>query len=150
MAAHRQDADARFKPGQTPGTRHTWRTGNHPPPPSVIQSSVPDAPRRKRATTSPSGSLRICMTASCNARSRTTGGETSRRQWRCTGWWRGGGKRPHASIMSSFSGPAAASTDPDETTIDRVELITRAELMRRNTRHNLPPEINALIAVSAG
>jgi len=36
-----------------------------------------------------------------------------------------------------------------EITIDRVELITRAELMRRNTRHNLPPELNALISTKA-
>lgn len=45
--------------------------------------------------------------------------------------------------------PGMASTDPDEITIDRVELITRAELMRRNTRHNLPPELNALISTKA-
>lgn len=45
--------------------------------------------------------------------------------------------------------PGMASTDPDEITIDRLELITRAELMRRNTRHNLPPELNALISTKA-
>lgn len=45
--------------------------------------------------------------------------------------------------------PGMASTDPDEITIDRVELISRAELMRRNTRHNLPPELNALISTKA-
>ena len=45
--------------------------------------------------------------------------------------------------------PGMASTDPDEITIDRVELITRAELMRRNTRHNLPPDLNALISTKA-
>ena len=45
--------------------------------------------------------------------------------------------------------PGMASTDPDMITIDRVELITRAELMRRNTRHNLPPELNALISTKA-
>ena len=45
--------------------------------------------------------------------------------------------------------PGMASTDPAEITIDRVELITRAELMRRNTRHNLPPELNALISTKA-
>lgn len=45
--------------------------------------------------------------------------------------------------------PGMASTDPDEITIDRVELITRAELMRRNTRHSLPPELNALISTKA-
>lgn len=45
--------------------------------------------------------------------------------------------------------PGMATTDPDLITIDRVELISSAENMRRNTRHNLPPEINALIAVKA-
>lgn len=45
--------------------------------------------------------------------------------------------------------PGMASTDPDEITIDRLEMITRAELMRRNTRHNLPPELNALISTKA-
>ena len=29
--------------------------------------------------------------------------------------------------------------------LDNLELITRAELMRRNTRHRLPPELNAVI-----
>ena len=38
-----------------------------------------------------------------------------------------------------------ATTDPALITIDRVELITRAELMRRNTRHNLPEEIKELV-----
>ena len=46
--------------------------------------------------------------------------------------------------------PAWPAPTPDEITIDRVELITRAELMWRNTRHNLPPEINALIAGKPG
>jgi hypothetical protein len=29
--------------------------------------------------------------------------------------------------------------------LDNLELVTRAELMRRNTRHRLPPELNAVI-----
>lgn len=45
--------------------------------------------------------------------------------------------------------PGMASTDVDAITIDAVELISRAELMRRNTRHNLPPELNALIWTKA-
>jgi hypothetical protein len=45
--------------------------------------------------------------------------------------------------------PGMASSDPDMITIDRVELISRAELMRRNTRHSLPPELNALISTKA-
>lgn len=38
------------------------------------------------------------------------------------------------------------STERDRITIDAVELVSRAELMRRNTRHNrYPPEVNRLI-----
>lgn len=33
--------------------------------------------------------------------------------------------------------------------IDNLELVSRADLMRRNTRHQLPPEINELISLRA-
>lgn len=36
-----------------------------------------------------------------------------------------------------------------EITIDRVECISLAENMRRNTRHNLPPELNEVIQLRA-
>ena len=45
--------------------------------------------------------------------------------------------------------PGMFTAELNEITLDRVELITRTELMQRNTRHNLPPEINSLIAVKA-
>lgn len=45
--------------------------------------------------------------------------------------------------------PGMFTAELNEITLDRVELITRTELMRRNTRHRLPPEINSLIAVKA-
>lgn len=35
------------------------------------------------------------------------------------------------------------------TTLDNLELVSRADLMRRNTRHNLPPELNELIGLRA-
>jgi hypothetical protein len=35
--------------------------------------------------------------------------------------------------------PGRRSTRPEDVTLDAVELITRQELMRRNTVHNLPP-----------
>jgi hypothetical protein len=37
----------------------------------------------------------------------------------------------------------------EQITLDAVELISRAELMRRNTRHNYGPEINDLIGLRA-
>lgn len=41
------------------------------------------------------------------------------------------------------------STVLEQITLDAVELISRAELMRRNTRHNYGPEINDLIGLRA-
>lgn len=42
--------------------------------------------------------------------------------------------------------PGMRTADPDLITLDRVELITRAELMRRNSYHtNFPPEARKLI-----
>lgn len=35
--------------------------------------------------------------------------------------------------------PGRRSTRPEDVTLDAIELITRQELMRRNTVHNLPP-----------
>jgi hypothetical protein len=37
----------------------------------------------------------------------------------------------------------------EEITIDRVECISLAENMRRNTRHNLPPELNEIVQLKA-
>lgn len=37
----------------------------------------------------------------------------------------------------------------EEITIDRVECISLAENMKRNTRHNLPPELNEIVQLKA-
>lgn len=37
----------------------------------------------------------------------------------------------------------------EEITVDRVECISLAENMRRNTRHNLPPELNEIVQLKA-
>lgn len=37
----------------------------------------------------------------------------------------------------------------EEITVDRVECISLAENMRRNTRHNLPPELNQVVQLRA-
>jgi hypothetical protein len=41
--------------------------------------------------------------------------------------------------------PGRRSSELARITVDGLELITRAELMRRNTHHNLPPEVSQLI-----
>lgn len=41
--------------------------------------------------------------------------------------------------------PGRRTTDASSITPDALELTHRADLMRRNTRHNLPPELNDLV-----
>ena len=41
--------------------------------------------------------------------------------------------------------PGCRTTDPDQITLDKLELITRAELMRRNTINRYPPELKSAI-----
>ena len=45
--------------------------------------------------------------------------------------------------------PGKQTTDLAAITLDAIELISRTELMRRNTRHNYGPEINELIGLRA-
>lgn len=42
--------------------------------------------------------------------------------------------------------PGRRSTDPAQITLDAIELITRAQLMQRNTIHNQPPHIKAALS----
>jgi hypothetical protein len=37
----------------------------------------------------------------------------------------------------------------EEITVDRVECISLAENLKRNTRHNLPPELNQVVQLRA-
>lgn len=45
--------------------------------------------------------------------------------------------------------PGTRTNVLEEITIDRVECISLAENMKRNTRHNLPPELNAILHLKA-
>lgn len=45
--------------------------------------------------------------------------------------------------------PGRQTTDPERITADGLELVSRAELMRRNTRHRFPKELADLIALKA-
>jgi hypothetical protein len=62
----------------------------------------------------------------------------------------------HRSVWEATHGPVPAghvvvfkngrhTTDEAAITLDALELLTRAQVMARNTRHNLPPELNELI-----
>lgn len=64
----------------------------------------------------------------------------------------------HRLVWEAENGPVPAGhavvfrdgiirTDPGQITLDKLEMISRADLMRRNTRHNLPEEIKELITL---
>jgi len=123
-------------------------TGNHPNTQRTQFKSgrKPEDSRNYR----PVGSLRICKDGYLERKVTDDQSIAPARRWigvHRLVWGETNGPIPKGCAV--VFRPGMASTDPDEITIDRVELITRAELMRRNTRHNLPPELNALISTKA-
>jgi len=58
-------------------------------------------------------------------------------------WVRANGPVPAKHIV--VFKPGMRSAVLEEITVDRVECISLAENMKRNTRHNLPPELNEVV-----
>ena len=62
-------------------------------------------------------------------------------------WIRANGPVPEKHIV--VFKPGMRTNVLVEITIDRVECISLADNMRRNTRHNLPPELNEIVQLKA-
>lgn len=62
-------------------------------------------------------------------------------------WTRANGPVPAKHIVVFKQG--MRTNVLEEITIDRVECISLAENMKRNTRHNLPPELNQIVQLKA-
>ena len=149
--AHIVDAGARYRfhAEQSPWNKGIpGSTGNHP---NTKRTQFKPGRRPEEASNyQPIGTLRICKDGYLERKVSDDPALYPRRRWVAVHrlvWEEVNGPMPKGYVV--VFKPGMASTDPDMITIDRVELITRAELMRRNTRHNLPPEINALITVKA-
>lgn len=139
----------RFSDGLTPwnkGVRGV--TGHHP---NTVRTQFKPGRRPEEARNyHPIGSLRICRDGYLERKVNDDQSIDPARRWKPVHrlvWEEVNGPVPQGHVVVFL--PGKASTDPAEITIDCVELITRAELMRRNTRHNLPPELNALISTKA-
>lgn len=136
---------SQFKPGQTPlnkGKKHPpgWAPGRM----AAGQFKAGNKPH----TWLPVGTLRI-KDGYLERKVTDLPGSPSNR-------WHG----LHRIVWEAANGPTPAghvvvfktgrhSTDLAQITIDAVELVSRAELMARNTRHNYSPEINELIHLRA-
>lgn len=140
---------SRFSKGLEPWNKGKAGSTGHHPNTKRTQFKPGRAPEEAR-NYQPIGSLRICKDGYLERK--VTDGQSIAPARRWVGvhrlvWEAANGPIPkgHAVVFK----PGMASTDVDAITIDAVELISRAELMRRNTRHNLPPELNALISTKA-
>lgn len=106
-----------FKPGQRP---HTWQ---------------------------PVGSYRLNKDGHLQRKVSDAPGNNSRR-WRGVAelvWCEANGPLPKGHMVVFKAG--RFSNQVEHITLDAVECITLAENMRRNSRHNLPPEVNQLVAI---
>ena len=145
----RAGAASRFHAEQSPWNKGIpGSTGNHP---NTKRTQFKPCRRPEEARNyRPVGSLRVCKDGYLERKVTDDQSIAPARRWGGVHrlvWEAVNGPTPKGYVVVFRTG--MASTDPDEITIDRVELISRAELMRRNTRHNLPPELNALISTKA-
>jgi hypothetical protein len=142
-------APTQFKPGLVPWNKGLpGSTGNHPNTQRTQfkPGRKPEEARNYR----PIGSVRVTRDGYLERKVTDDTSVYPARRWVAVHrlvWESVNGPVPKGRIV--VFRPGMATTNPDLITIDRIELITRAENMARNTRHSLPPELNALISTKA-
>lgn len=93
----------------------------------------------------PVGTLRVNRDGYLDRKINCIPGPSSKR-WRAVHrlvWEAAHGPVPAGHIVVFL--PGRKTTDPELITLDALELITRVENMRRNTLHNMPPELARLV-----
>lgn len=133
----------RFKPGQV-----VWNKGTN------FTAGGRSSETRFKPGTDPHntlgiGSYRITKDGTLQRKISNDKGNSSKR-WRGVHeliWTAANGPLLHGHIV--VFKPGQRTDKLEEITIDRVECITLAENMQRNTRHNLPKELSDLIALKA-
>lgn len=127
------------------GTAGTGLTGHHP-----NTRATQFKPGQKPHTTLPVGSFRVVFTKGSTQGlleqkfHEAPGGPSNR--WRFYGrivWERAHG--PIAPGHLIVFKPGMATVKPEEMTVDRLECITRAENMRRNTIHRMPEALASVV-----
>lgn len=122
----------------------TWNKGiNFPSRGRAVETQFKKGHRPMNAQ--PIGSYRITKDGLLQRKISNDKGSNSKR-WRSVHelvWVEANGAVPKNHIVVFKKG--MNTTNPDEITIDKVECISRQELMRRNTVHNLPEELAEVV-----
>jgi hypothetical protein len=137
-------AASRFRPGQTP-----WNKGTHfvAGGRSAETRFKAGRPAHEAANYLPIGSTRITKDGYLERKVTDDPALVPARRWVAVHrqvWEAAHGTVPpgHAVVFK----PGHRTTAEAEITLDRIELVTRAELMRRNSYHtNYPPELRTLV-----
>ncbi len=135
----------RFKKGQVPANKGLKRPGWAPGHMAETQFKKGQTPHNTRAV----GAYRITRDGYLQQKIGTAKGSNSKR-WRGVHelvWIAAHGPLPPGHIV--VFKPGMRTTELAEITLDKVECISLAENMRRNTRHNLPKELNEVIGLRA-
>lgn len=139
---------SQFKPGQAPANKGLRRPGWAPGRMAETQFAK-GRPAHEARNYQPIGSERI--TSGVLLRKVTDDSSLyPARRWVPVArlvWEEANGPIPpgHAVVFK----PGRATTERQAITPDSLELLSRGELMKRNTRHNYPPELNALLSLKA-
>lgn len=134
-----------FKPGQVPANKGKKSPGLAIGRMGETQFKGGRLPHN----TQPIGSHKFDKDGTLLQKVREVPGNNSKR-WRSVHelvWVEANGPLPAKHIV--IFKPGMRTTVLEEITIDKVECLSMAEHMRRNTRHNYPKEINELIGLQA-
>lgn len=135
-----------FKPGQTSWNKGVRGSAGHHPNSRRTQFKKGCMTGAARHNYQPIGTLRI-NNGVLEQKVTDDPSLYPARRWRPVArivWEQAHGPIPegHAVVFK----PGCATTDPERITADFLELLSRQELMRRNSRHTrYPPEVNRLI-----
>lgn len=138
----RQGTGTRFEKGLTP-----WNKGMKGL--RIGGEKTQFKPGAMPHNTQPIGSYRLDKNGSLQRKISNNKGNNSKR-WRGVHellWVEANGPVPAKHIV--IFKPEQRTNNLEEITLDRVECVSLAENMRRNTRHNLPKEINEVIQLRA-
>jgi hypothetical protein len=134
-------SSSRFKPGHT-----TWNKGKKGLQLSPHTQFKPGRPAHEASNYVPIGTLRVSKDGYLERKVSDDPTVAPVRRWRGVHrliWEAAHGPIPSGHVVA-FKGRKPI-TELALITLDQLELITKAQVMRENTRHNYGPEINELI-----